>query len=115
MGTRALVRKLGRLEEAAERLRARDGGQVLEALREDPARLMGLAGMDPDPWQQGLLRSPAARMLLLCSRQAGKSSVAAALALRSALLVPRSLGLLLSPSQRQSGALFRTVMDLFGD
>jgi hypothetical protein len=46
-------------------------------------------------------------MLLLCSRQAGKSQAAAALALREALLRPPALVLLLSPTQRQSGELFK--------
>jgi hypothetical protein len=67
---------------------------------------MADADMPPDPWQADLLRSQARRMLLLCSRQAGKSQTAAALALRAALLQP-SLVLLLSPTQRQSGELFR--------
>jgi hypothetical protein len=44
---------------------------------------------------------------LLCSRQAGKSQVAAALALRTALLRAGALVLLLSPTLRQSGELFR--------
>jgi hypothetical protein len=57
---------------------------------------------------------PPRRTLLLCSRQAGKSSVAAAVALRTALLRPASPVLLLSPSLRQSGELFRKVLDLFG-
>jgi len=61
-----------------------------------------------------VLRSDAQRMLLLASRQAGKSSVAAALALQTALLCPRSPVLLLSPSLRQSGELYRKVVDLFG-
>jgi hypothetical protein len=61
----------------------------------------------PDHWQADLLRHPKARTLLLCSRQSGKSTVAAALALREALLVPGSLVLLLSPTLRQSGELFR--------
>jgi hypothetical protein len=39
----------------------------------DPALLMADAGMPPDPWQADLLRNPAKRMLLLCSRQAGKA------------------------------------------
>jgi hypothetical protein len=47
---------------------------------------MTLAGMQPDPWQARLLGCAAAQMLLLCSRLAGKSEVAAALALRTALL-----------------------------
>jgi hypothetical protein len=73
----------------------------------DPARLMADAGLPPDPWQAELLRSHARRMLLLCTRQAGKSTTAAALALQAALLEPGSLVLLLSPTQRQSGELFR--------
>jgi hypothetical protein len=44
---------------------------------------------------------------LLCSRQAGKSLTAAAVALREALLEDDSLVLLLSPTQRQSGELFK--------
>jgi hypothetical protein len=63
--------------------------------------------MAPDPWQTKLLRSNSDRLLLLCSRQAGKSLSAAALALRAALLYPPALVLLLSPTQRQSGELFR--------
>jgi hypothetical protein len=73
----------------------------------DPARILTDAGMTPDPWQAELLRGHAERTLLLCSRQAGKSLTAAALALREALLIPGSLVLLLSPSLRQSGELFR--------
>jgi hypothetical protein len=45
--------------------------------------------------------------MLLCSRQAGKSLTAAALALREALLRPPALILLLSPTLRQSGELYR--------
>ena len=61
---------------------------VLEALAEDPVRFLTDASMEPDAWQEGVLRSDASRMLLLASRQAGKSSVAAALALKTALLRP---------------------------
>jgi phage terminase large subunit-like protein len=52
-------------------------------------------------------------LLLLATRQAGKSTVAAALALHTALVQTRSPVLILSPSTRQSGELFRKVMDLF--
>lgn len=87
---------------------------LLAKLRADPANLMRRAGMVPDPWQADLLRSPSTQTLLLCSRQAGKSQTAAALALREALLRPRSLVLLLSPTLRQSGELFRDkVLRLF--
>jgi hypothetical protein len=63
--------------------------------------------MAPDAWQTACLRSTSSRLLLLCARQTGKSQTAAALALHTALLVPGSLTLLLSPTERQSGELFR--------
>jgi hypothetical protein len=80
----------------------------------NPSRIMADAGMVPDPWQVKLLHSRARRTLLLCSRQSGKSQTAAALALQAALLEPPALVLLLSPTLRQSGELFRDkVMRLF--
>jgi hypothetical protein len=69
--------------------------------------ILAAAGMSPDPWQADCLRSSRSNKLLLCSRQSGKSQTAAGLALRTALLQPGSLTLLLSPSLRQSGELFR--------
>jgi hypothetical protein len=80
---------------------------ALEQVRHDPALFMDWAGLPPDPWQKRLLRSQSPRSLLLCCRQAGKSTVTAALALRVALLEPPALVLLLSPTLRQSGELFR--------
>jgi len=73
----------------------------------DPARLLTDAGLPADPWQADLLRSGALRMMLCCTRQAGKSTAAAALALKVSLLEPGSLVLLLSPTLRQSGELFK--------
>jgi hypothetical protein len=107
-----LLKSVERIE---QRLKTRDrsNASTLDHLREDPAAVMTAGHMDPDPWQEGLLRSEAERVMLLCSRQAGKSSVSAALAVRTALLQPDSPVLLLSPSQRQSGELFRKVLDLY--
>jgi hypothetical protein len=107
-----VFKRLTRLEDLV-RLRQRQDNPTLDRLREDPVQLMSLAGLTPDPWQQSLFRSQASRLLLLCSRQAGKSTVAAALALHVALLQPRAPVLLLSPSMRQSGELFRKVLDIF--
>ena len=78
----------------------------------DPALLMARCHMPPDPWQEKVLRSDASRQLLLCSRQSGKSSTTAALALWQALYAP-GLILLLSPSLRQSQELFRKVKDAY--
>ena len=66
---------------------------------------------DPDPWQEQALRWSGKRLLLNCSRQSGKSTTAAVLALHKALFYPDSLILLVSPSLRQSGELFRKVAD----
>jgi hypothetical protein len=94
---------------AAQRRLAR-----LATLRRDPSHLFTLAKITPDKWQSDVFGSATmARCLTLCSRQAGKSTTAAAVALKTALLTPGSLTLLLSPSQRQSSELFRKVLDLY--
>jgi hypothetical protein len=110
---------LHRLRYRVERLEAERRSRQLRARNEslrsltDPSELVRRAGMNPDAWQQQALCSISPRLLMLASRQAGKSSVAAALALHTALTRPRSPVLLLSPSTRQSGELFRKVMSLF--
>jgi hypothetical protein len=101
-----LSRELGRLRAEVARHFAAEN-PLLRDLRADPARIFTRAGMTPDPWQAGLLRCPSRRLMMLCTRQGGKSLTAAALALRDALLRPRALVLLLSPTQRQSGELFK--------
>jgi hypothetical protein len=68
-------------------------------------------GLQPDPWQLKVLEEPQPRLLLNCSRQAGKSTVVAALALAEAMLVNFTLVLLISRSYRQSRELFRTLVE----
>lgn len=79
------------------------------AMALDAARVMEEAAIAADPWQAELLRSRAARMLLLCTRQAGKSTVVAGMAVHEALYFAPALVLLLSPSERQSKELLRKV------
>jgi Terminase large subunit, T4likevirus-type, N-terminal len=84
------------------------------ARRLDPVCLALDCGMTPDPWQEEVLRSTADRILMLASRQSGKSFCAAVLALHQALYEPGSLVLLLSPTLRQSGEINRDkVLRLF--
>jgi terminase large subunit-like protein len=81
----------------------------------DPVVLARRAGgFEPDPWQADVLRSDADRVLLLCARQSGKSTIAAVVALHTALYSPRSLVLLVSPSQRQSSELFKKLIAAYG-
>jgi hypothetical protein len=75
----------------------------------DPARLSARAGIVPDDWQADLLRSTARQLLILCSRQVGKSETTATLAAHTAIYDAGAPVLLLSPSLRQSGQLFGKV------
>lgn len=73
---------------------------------------MRAAGMEPDPWQQRVAQTPGDQ-LLLCHRQAGKSTIVAAIALDDACAAPDTLVLLVSRSMRQSGELFRKVKQFY--
>lgn len=75
----------------------------------DRVTFAGKLGIVPDAWQEDLLRSGARRVLLNCSRQSGKSTISAVLALHRALYHPGALVLVLAPSERQSKELFAKV------
>ncbi len=79
----------------------------------DPVLMAERIGFTPDAWQADLLRSDARGTILLCSRQSGKSTVSAILALHEAMYTQGALVLLLSPSLRQSQELFRKVKDAY--
>ncbi len=79
----------------------------------DAVLMANRAGIVPDAWQADLLRSDAKQMILLCSRQSGKSTVSSILAIHEAVYQPNSLILLLSPSLRQSQELFRKLKDVY--
>jgi len=75
----------------------------------DPVILGQDCGIAPDPWQADLLRSRPKRALLLCARQTGKTTTTALAALDCALQRPSALVLVVSPSQRQSAEMLRTI------
>jgi hypothetical protein len=95
-----------------ERLHAR---AVLLGSSESPAlspvTLAAHAGFTLDAWQRDVLLSDAHQIILLVTRQGGKSTVSSIRALHRALYTPASLVLLLAPSYRQSRELFRKVKD----
>lgn len=104
MTTFALPSRIARLE-------GRGRGGRLPVL--DALGLAQAVGISPDPWQQQALTSSAHRLLLNCARQSGKSTVTALLAVHTALYAAGSLSLLLSPTQRQSGELFRRCLGMY--
>lgn len=81
------------------------------ALAIDPSWILRRSGLAADRWQREFLLANDRQVLLNCSRQAGKSTVVAALALHTALWHERALVLLVSPSLRQSGEIFRKVQN----
>jgi hypothetical protein len=79
----------------------------------DPVEFVRSVGFEPDPWQAQVLCSLSARLLLNCSRQSGKSTVAGYLVCYTALYDEPGPILLLSPSERQSKELFRKTLDVY--
>jgi hypothetical protein len=71
-------------------------------------------GFEPDALQASVLESAAARGILNCSRQWGKSTVAAIKAVHRAHTQARSLVVVASPSERQSAELVRKAAGFAG-
>lgn len=64
-------------------------------------------GFEPDEKQAAVMNGKVRRGLLNCTRQWGKSTITAAMAVHRAWTVPESLTIAVSPSARQSGEFLR--------
>jgi len=82
------------------------------ALALSPVALLQQVGLEPDPWQERALLAAGNELYILASRQAGKSTVAAALALHAAYAWPERTVLLIAPTLRQSSELSAKVRSL---
>jgi terminase large subunit-like protein len=92
-----------RLKRDIEELKSRRASRIRPlGVPTDRVEFFRAAGLEPDPWQAKVLRSDSKRLLLNCSRQSGKTTVVAAMALHKALLVPRSFTFVFAPSLDQS-------------
>ena len=103
MSTAALKRELALLRSSLAALTP-----AQSATLDDPiAWAERIAELTLDPWQRDVLLSAAPRLLLNATRQSGKSTVAA---LKAAWTVLEGgLAVVVSPSLRQSGFLFRKL------
>jgi hypothetical protein len=72
-------------------------------------------GFEADPMQARVLASEAKRGILNCTRQWGKSTVAAIKAVHRGYTVPESLVVVASPSERQSAEFVRKAARLMGE
>jgi phage terminase large subunit-like protein len=75
--------------------------------------IMRKLGLVPDEWQKEVLETENKRILLNCCRQAGKTTVAAVLALAETFWIRESKTIIVSPSLRQSSELFRVITGYF--
>ena len=82
-------------------------------VRRSPIEIAAELGLVPDEWQAEVLMGDWRRALLACGRQVGKSTTAALLAVATAVGLPGSLTLIVAPTERQSGLLFRTASALY--
>lgn len=77
----------------------------------DPAYFMKWAfDLDPEPWQVKFLReSEDKRVMFICTRQGGKSTVTAASTLYETIFFPNRLLLIIAPKFRQAQETFNKV------
>lgn len=66
----------------------------------------------PAPWQEQTMRAEARRLLILCNRQAGKTTTIGAKAAQGMIYAP-GLYLIIAPTLRQSKLLFRKVRAVY--
>jgi hypothetical protein len=83
------------------------------AMALDAVRFARAVGIEPDEKQAELLRSTSRRVLLNCCRQWGKTTITGAIASHEAIYCPASMIVLVSPSQQQSGELFKKVAEFW--
>jgi hypothetical protein len=102
-----------RLRADIERLKVLRGA-ASASVPEDRVEFAAAARLpELDPWQERLLCSDAPRILLNCSRQSGKSTMAGVVALHKAFTTPGSLVLILAPAERQAKELFAKVAQAY--
>src|SRR5215210_2723276 len=106
-----MVVSLGSVSKRIAVLERDKGSEPVPESAVEFARRTGL--YDLDDWQEDLLLSQAPRILLNIARQGGKSTMSGVLAVHRALSTPRSLVLILAPSERQAKETFARAAALY--
>ena len=78
----------------------------------DPIRYLESVGMELYEWQRYALNPEELRILLLCCRQAGKSTISSGGASHTSRFEPNSLSIILTPSEKQSQETMLKVADI---
>jgi len=87
--------------------------QMIDALSSalDPSAYIASIAETPFDWQHESLDPGVKRMMLLCARQSGKSTVVAGKATNKAKYNARSLNIITSPTEKQSQETMKKVND----
>lgn len=102
-----------RLEQLERQFKSIKPKAVTKPLPRDPVDFAIALEFDADEWQRRLLTTTSKRILLNCSRQAGKSTISSMLAVHRAMSQPGAVVLLVSPTLRQSSELFKKTSEWF--
>jgi hypothetical protein len=78
-----------------------------------PGQIAAAIGIELDDWQEHFLAAAWAEAILNCGRQTGKSTAASIVAVDELIHRPGSKVLILGPSERQSGFIFETTMEIY--
>ena len=78
-----------------------------------PVGYLRSLNMEPFTWQQEALDPTVRRLLLMCARQAGKSTVVAGKACWTAKNFPYSVTLIIAPTERQSKEVMKKIEIFF--
>ena len=89
------------------------GGHMAQMLGDilDPAGYIERIWNKPYEWQQLALNPAYLRVMLNCARQSGKSTIVSGIVDHSAKYIPRSLNIIVSPSEKQSQETMKKVED----
>jgi len=77
----------------------------------DPASYIGRIWEEPFDWQKEALKPEHKSLILNCARQSGKSTIVSGICLHNAKHKPKSLNLIISPSEKQSQETMKKVED----
>src|SRR5450759_115863 len=83
------------------------------SLKENPVLYARTLGITPDDWQRDVLRSKSNRLILCCSRQSGKSTITAILAVHHAIFNDNSMVVVISRTWPQAKELFKRMSDFY--
>ena len=83
------------------------------AMALDPVLMARAVGFEPDETQADLMRATSKRVLLNCCRQFGKTTTTSLIALHEAIYRSPAMIILVSPSQQQSGELFKKIAEFW--